>query len=823
MCRSAPPTRIGRADLVSRRKLGGTRALLIAAAWLVGCADDFGDQPRSDSGVADDGDAPTDASVDGSQDASDASTESGGSGGSAGAIAFTISEEETFGALESSSATSLQRLLDVASRPGEHMAVFLDAREEPQRTLVASRVTSSGTVLDPLGIRLPGHPWTAEVAASPSGYVVVWTECEGPGGFECRSVEAAYVEGTTVQHAVLESSSVGEFHDPHVAFDGSQFVVLWRFAPADDSGIGAAQPIDNSETHGIRLGPKGKPIDPKPVTLPGVPSGALAASGQALLAGWLDGKGVQAARIHTTPALKADPPVVLSPFTLGDVRLAYGGGVFLALWWKVGEGLVAARLNDLGEPLDVPPIAIGTVPSGIKYHYDVGFHGGLFRVTWVTQDSTNGVHERMRTISPSGAVSPDVIAFPDAQQLSFSSDGSSLAFFGTTRSVPEKVARLFSGIDDGSQPLKKAPLSSYSNAQRELALIAGGAGPLAIWSDAKDDQRRIVVAQSSNESSPHWSTNIATTPAGNGWLSPAVARSSAQIAVAWIEPDEVQYEMSLRAARLDTSGSALDAMPVLLAKVPASGVMNGTFACESELDAASNGADYLFAYRFHWCNAGFAPKVCAMGLTSAGVASDRGCTEGIDPAVVAVGSVYFVAWSRYDYGIYSYILQGKLLTAGQSLGGNGKNIAYSDSGAFDVRLASDGKNVLAVWRTNAQSTGGPPELRAALVEAASGQFEKASFTIATDPHFGHAAVAFDGARYWIVWEEPLAAPSAPNVRALTLDLLGNPTGPAMTLSVPQISGDLRAAASKPGEIFIGYSRFDDILGSLRAHTRRWAL
>lgn len=123
-----------------------------------------------------------------------------------------------------------QLVPDLAFNGERFLVAWHDRRVAPEQ-IFYSRVTGSGTVLDPDGIRLPGQDSACfqelvAVASNGDGFLVAWLEFRAAG----MAVRAARLDaaGTVLDSAPFElSADTLGLDDVAVASDGRDYVVLW--------------------------------------------------------------------------------------------------------------------------------------------------------------------------------------------------------------------------------------------------------------------------------------------------------------------------------------------------------------------------------------------------------------------------------------------------------------------------------------------------------------------------------------------------------------------------------------------------------------------
>ncbi|WP_224365732.1 Ig-like domain-containing protein [Hyalangium versicolor] len=337
-----------------------------------------------------------------------------------------------------------QSTVAVASSGTSALVTWGDART---LDIVGARVDATGAVLDPSGVTLSlntNSETNPAVAFDGTNYLVVWQDNRG-SGFDLYGVRVS-ASGTVLDSAgVLISGATGHQRNPAVAFDGTNYLVVWedtrngptsdifgarvspagtmldttglplcqRFSPQehpavafdgtnylvvwDDSGTSAARDI-----YGTRVSKSGSVLDPlffgistdaNDQSMP-----ALAFDGTNYLVAWSDLRNnstadVYGARVSRTGAVLDTAGVQLASGTEAqtDPALAFDGTNYLLVWSDYqsfpSSNLFARRVRTTGIPLDAAPIAVSTAP-GHQQQPSVVFDGTDFLIAW--QDGRGG-------------------------------------------------------------------------------------------------------------------------------------------------------------------------------------------------------------------------------------------------------------------------------------------------------------------------------------------------------------------------------------------------------------------------------------------------
>jgi hypothetical protein len=229
-----------------------------------------------------------------------------------------------------------------------HLFVWAKTDNVNNTNIVAVRVNDDGVPLDmnEFFVSSGSSNFSPAVAFDGSNFLVVWNKFDlsGTGGHEIYGARIA-PDGTNLGEFPIFTSP-GEQVFPDVAFDGTNYLVVWR-----DTRSGSG-PTDDTDVYGVRVSPAGTVLD--------------------------------------TPEIA----IVTAPRTQGEPKVASSGTNWLVVWNDIGQlgtspppdgrifgKRVAADGSLLDGPASADGIAIGTaaVPN---YGAVVGFVGSDYFVAW---------------------------------------------------------------------------------------------------------------------------------------------------------------------------------------------------------------------------------------------------------------------------------------------------------------------------------------------------------------------------------------------------------------------------------------------------------
>ncbi len=229
-----------------------------------------------------------------------------------------------------------QRQADVAFDGANYLVAWRDERSTGAMEIYAARVTTGGAVLDSGGIPVStgGCCRHSPAVASGSGTsLVAWV---GPGS-TYTDIRGARLspEGVVLDPISIQISDGSSWEwNPAVAFDGTNFFVVWRDERSSPGDI-----------YGTRVTPDGVALDPEGIRI-------------------------------TTGAAAWFPTI------------AFDGTNYLVVWSNNQLGdIYATRVTPAGAVLDPAGIPISTA-TGPQTHPSVAFDGANYMVAW--EDNRSG-------------------------------------------------------------------------------------------------------------------------------------------------------------------------------------------------------------------------------------------------------------------------------------------------------------------------------------------------------------------------------------------------------------------------------------------------
>jgi hypothetical protein len=301
-----------------------------------------------------------------------------------------------------------QRLPAIAFDGTNYFVVWDDSRSGGNPDIYGARVTMGGVVLDPGGIAIStagNSQYWPNVAFDGTNYLVVWWD-QRSGNDDIYGARVS-VGGVVLDTAgIAISTAPSDQRAPAVAFDGSNYLVLW-----EDNRSGW-------NIYGARVTVGGVVLDPGGIAISSALAGqwlaAVAFDGTNYLVVWdeLHGCcwwGIYGARV-TKGGVVLDPGgiAIATPDNITDEpAVAFDGTNYLVVWadYRSSDSwdIYGARVTMGGVVLDPEGIAISTVSGNSQDTPAVAFDGTNYFVVW--QDSRSGDYDIYGArVSKSGTV-----------------------------------------------------------------------------------------------------------------------------------------------------------------------------------------------------------------------------------------------------------------------------------------------------------------------------------------------------------------------------------------------------------------------------------
>ncbi|WP_257461379.1 HYR domain-containing protein [Archangium lipolyticum] len=354
---------------------------------------------------------------------------------------------DTPGAILFASATDYERVPAVAF-DGSHFLVVWEGYQSSRYDIYGARVRPSDlTILDTPG-RMLSTQANAEgspaVAGGRDSYLVVWQDTRDLNGrYDVYGVRVRASDGTVLDPAGIPiGTATNSQASPAVAFDGSNFLVVWndyRSSGTSGSDIYGARV---RESDGAVLDAAGIPIST--ASRDQWPPAVTFGDGYYFVT-WHDYRNgstadVYGARVRASDGVVLEPQGIAVTIAAQDqqyVSTAFGDGHFLVVWSDSRNtstsnmDIYGARIRASdGVVLDSAGIALSTA-SGNQYFPDVAFDGSNFLTIWQDLRNSSGADIYGARVRPSDGAVLDGTNLPLCTDASYQGMPA-LAFDGST-------------------------------------------------------------------------------------------------------------------------------------------------------------------------------------------------------------------------------------------------------------------------------------------------------------------------------------------------------------------------------------------------------
>jgi len=400
----------------------------------------------------------------------------------------------------------------VISYSGQWLTVWRDNRNGGYNDIYGSRISASGTVTDEDGILISPSAQDQSkpaVAFDGTNYLVIWEEARS-GGYS-NDIYGRFIDpaGNQVDvDAIPISTSTGDQAYPAVAFDNdSTYLVVWQ-----DNRSGSDYDI-----YGARVTTSGNVLDPPGIAISTATGSqrypSVAFDGTNFLVVWSDERNGYSARdIYGT--LVAPDGNVVNPS--GNViaddanwqdnpSVAFDGTNYLVVWDDYGSGsfkedIYGVRVNQTGAPIDASSIAISTAANG-QYRPEVAFDGSNYLVVWFDRRTSNAEDIYGTRVNQSGTVLDasglSIIPFTGTQEYPFIVFDGTNYLVGCQNNQSETIQNILGAVVNTSGTVSEIYTISTFNIEAYQTNPAAANGP--------GTQILIVF--------PEWADNINGNPA----------------------------------------------------------------------------------------------------------------------------------------------------------------------------------------------------------------------------------------------------------------------------------------------------------------------
>ena len=440
-----------------------------------------------------------------------------------------------------STAGDAQRYPAITFNGTNYFAVWSDWRDEGD--IYGARISTAGIVLDPTGIEI----CTTSVAEKdlPSvvfgdvNYFVVWSDFRFDVDIYGARVNSS---GTILDPAgILVTMQSNNQWNPQVAFDGTNYLVVW-----EDNRTGS------SDIYGARVSPTGVILNPIGFPISTAPNDQY--SPEVIFGGgnyfvvWQDSRNgntdIYGTRVNSSGTVLdlSGIPISTAIDDQGSIQLVFGGNNYFVVWsdYRSGSGfdIYGARVSTTGTVLDPTGIPISTA-NYYQWYPQVVFDGNNYFVVWSDYRSGSGSDIYGARISTGGTVldptgipisttddhqwNPQVV-FGDNNYFVVWEDNRA----GNTDIYGTRVSTAGTVLDPTG-----IPISTAYDWQQSPQVLFDGTDYVVVWEDYRDGDWDSDIYGAKVTTAGVVTEFVVSTLAGDQWSIALAKGSGSQVFIVW--------------------------------------------------------------------------------------------------------------------------------------------------------------------------------------------------------------------------------------------------------------------------------------------------
>jgi phosphoribosylformylglycinamidine (FGAM) synthase PurS component len=563
-------------------------------------------------------------------------------------------------------------------------------------------------------IRIGGEPVYGPVATDEgdpavafdgTNYLVVWEDIRSEDSWDIFGARVSPAGSLLDTAGIVIAVAIEAQWYPAVAFDGTNYLVVWE-------DYRNTQEYSNSDIYGARVGVDGSVLDPGGIVichdLSDQCAPAISFDGTNYLVVWHDNRldypyswDIYGARVGVDGGV-LDPggiPISTATENQGWPRVAFDGTNYLVVWHDYRSAyswdIYGGRVSVDGSVLDTAGIAISTVAESQGFP-DVAFDGTNYLVAW--QDGRCG---------------------------------SSWDIYG---------ARV--GVDGSVADSAGIAISDAVNHQSSPRVAFCGSNYLVVWEDQRSGALDVYVARVSVKGELLDSEGVVISSAVSDQCVPALACDGVNCLAVW--QDRRSGAWDIIGARVSPDGTVLDP-----------GGIDIVVAANRQWypAVAFDGTNYLVVWQDDrsgsWDIYGARVSVDGSVLDPEGILISAATNRQMFPAVAFGGTNYLVVWQDVRSDSSHDIYGARVSVEGEVLDPEGIAITVAANRQGWPAVASDGTNCLVVWNDRRS---GSEDIYGARVSAEGEVLdpEGMNISVAPDDQYG-CKVEFGGGNYLVVW------------------------------------------------------------------------
>lgn len=403
----------------------------------------------------------------------------------------------------------------VSADADNYFVAWHDWREGGEPLIYGARVSPSGTVIDPNGIKFSNsnlRQMYAKIKYGSYNYLSIWEDYRNL----YMDIYGTRVnpQGFVLDPDGLRISASANFHfNPKCSFDGNNYLIVWEDWREENGNF--------SDIYGIRIDPYGNILHP--VSFPVSQTGnwikvypSIASSDINYLVVWSDTRNgnwdIYGVRLDFS-GNRIDPldiPVSKKWSIQYYPQVAYGGNYFI-VWEDTRDGdfnsIYGARMNKFGHIIDTGGIKVSINTNTFKITPSICYGGGKYLLVWTDIKGDSSGHywysvvgtrlnQNGEIIDSGGIIIADagVDSFGFEDHFGFPS----CAFSGENYLIAynrfEYIGNYFLGFDIfftiidtmGNVIRKKVPITAYNSYDQMFpAVVFDGENYFIVWQDER--------------------------------------------------------------------------------------------------------------------------------------------------------------------------------------------------------------------------------------------------------------------------------------------------------------------------------------------------
>ncbi|MCX5801250.1 MAG: T9SS type A sorting domain-containing protein [Candidatus Eisenbacteria bacterium] len=560
------------------------------------------------------------------------------------------------GSIAISTAANSQEFPAIAFDGTDFLVVWEDGRSGTYSDIYGARVSAGGSVLDPGGVAISTaalNQFRPRIAFDGTNFLVVWHDSRNGPYYDVYGVRVS-AGGSVLDTAdiAISTAAMDQLY-PAIAFDGTNYLVVWM----DDRSR------TSWDSYGARVSTDGSVLDPGGIAVATSPgdqfSPAIAFDGTNFLVVWHDyrsgSRDIYGTRMSAGGSVLDAAGIAISTAANNQFypAIASDGTDFLVVW-EDNRGrsydIYGARVSGGGSVLDPGGIAIST-GARTERGPAVAFDGTSYLVVW--HDYRSGTYSDIygaRVGTDGSVLDPGGIAISTATNYQFNP---AVAFDGTNCLVVwEDWRNYYSGWDDPVYPdiygarvsvdgsvLDPGGIAISTGAYEKWcpAIAFDGTNYLVVWEDNRSSgYSDIYGARVGMDGSVLDPDGIAISTAAHIQYLPAVASDGTDYLVVWDDRRNVTESYpfhDIYGARVSAGGSVLDTAGI--------GIATGTND-QRRPAIAFDETNYLVVWEDYYSGSGsgyeiYGARVLPAGtvLDPAGFAISAGAYDQLRPALAS--------------------------------------------------------------------------------------------------------------------------------------------------------------------------------------------